>query len=152
VGTILRLQLPGDALGLFSVQEEKLFHLSIGREQVGYLVFQHPARDDAQGGHGWFGSKASRLYQDILFETPYSESCRLKGLIDRISCSAQSAELNQKGISPCGICIKVCPVGEDRKLFGREDGSIYSQRDKHPAEHRAWEHVRRYGGCDLQNE
>jgi epoxyqueuosine reductase QueG len=69
-----------------------------------------------------------------------------QGLTNKKSCSAHSAELNQKGISPCGICIKVCPVGEDRKLFGREDVSIYSRRDKHPAEHRAWEHVRRYGG------
>ena len=69
-----------------------------------------------------------------------------QGLTDKKSCSAHSAELNQKGISPCGICIKVCPVGKDRKLFGREDGSIYSSKDKHPAEHRAWEHVRRYGG------
>jgi len=69
-----------------------------------------------------------------------------QGLTDKKSCAAHSAELAQKGISPCGICIKVCPVGEDRKLFGREAGSIYSPRDKHPAEHRAWEHVRRYGG------
>jgi epoxyqueuosine reductase QueG len=69
-----------------------------------------------------------------------------EGLTDKKSCAAHSAELNQKGISPCGICIKVCPVGEDRKLFGREDGSIYIRKDKFPAEHRAWEHVRRYGG------
>ena len=55
MGTILRLKLPGEALDLFSVPEEKLFHLSIRREQVDYLVFQHPAGDDAQGGHGWFG-------------------------------------------------------------------------------------------------
>jgi len=51
-----------------------------------------------------------------------------------------------EGHLPFGICIKVCPVGEDRKLFGREDGSIYSSKDRFPAEHRAWEHVRRYGG------
>jgi len=69
-----------------------------------------------------------------------------QGLTNKKSCSAHSAELAQKGISPCGICIKVCPVGEDRKLFGREDEGIYSRKDKFPAEHRAWEHVRRYGG------
>jgi len=69
-----------------------------------------------------------------------------EGLTDKAGCTAHSAELNQKGISPCGICIKVCPVGEDRKLFGREDGSIYNREDRFPEEHRAWEHVRRYGG------
>jgi epoxyqueuosine reductase len=69
-----------------------------------------------------------------------------QGLTDRKSCTAHSAELNQQGISPCGICIKVCPVGKDRKLYGREDASIYSRRDRFPEAHNAWEHVRRYGG------
>ena len=76
--------------------------------------------------------------------TPYSESDCLQ--IERISCSAHSAELNLKGISPCGICIKVCPVEEDRKQFRRGGGSIYTLEDWFPAEHRAWVHVRRYGG------
>ncbi|MDD1749344.1 MAG: 4Fe-4S binding protein [Methanothrix sp.] len=69
-----------------------------------------------------------------------------QGLTDKKSCTVHSAELNLRGISPCGICIKVCPVGEDRKLYGRQDGSIYSRKDRFSEEHRAWEHVRKYGG------
>lgn len=69
-----------------------------------------------------------------------------QGLTDKKSCTAHSAELNLLGISPCGICIKVCPVGEDRELYGRKDASIYSRKDRFPEAHRAWEHVRRYGG------
>ncbi len=69
-----------------------------------------------------------------------------QGLTDKKSCTGRSAELNSRGISPCGICIKVCPVGEDRKLFGREDASIYTRKERFPEDHRAWEHVRRYGG------
>jgi len=69
-----------------------------------------------------------------------------QGLTDKKSCTAHSAELNCRGISPCGICIKVCPVGEDRKLYGRQDGSIYSRKDRFTEVHNAWEHVRRYGG------
>jgi epoxyqueuosine reductase QueG len=69
-----------------------------------------------------------------------------QALTDKKSCTARSAELNSRGISPCGICIKVCPVGEDRKLYGRTDASIYSRKDRFPDEHRAWEHVQRYGG------
>ena len=68
------------------------------------------------------------------------------GLTDKKSCAAHSAELNRQGISPCGICIKVCPVGEDRKLFGREDMSIYGDKGRFPELEGAWEHVRRYGG------
>lgn len=69
-----------------------------------------------------------------------------KGLTDKKSCAEHSDELNRQGISPCGICIKVCPVGEDRQLYGRMDASIYSRRDRFPQGHRAWEHVRYYGG------
>ena len=69
-----------------------------------------------------------------------------EGLTDKKNCAEHSAKLASRGISPCGICIKVCPVGEDRKLYGREDASIYSRKDRFPEEHRAWEHVKRYGG------
>lgn len=68
------------------------------------------------------------------------------GLTDKKHCTEHSNELNQKGISPCGICIKVCPVGLDRQLFRREDMSIYSRPDRFVEGHRAWEHVRSYGG------
>ncbi|HII07496.1 MAG TPA: epoxyqueuosine reductase [Methanotrichaceae archaeon] len=69
-----------------------------------------------------------------------------KGLTDKSACSIYSAELNRRGISPCGICIKVCPVGADRELYGREDVSIYAKSERAPELHRAWEHVRSYGG------
>ena len=69
-----------------------------------------------------------------------------EGLTDKKACATYSAALNERYVSPCGICIKVCPVGEDRKLYGRVDSSIYSRRDRFPEEHRAWEHVRKYGG------
>jgi len=66
-------------------------------------------------------------------------------LVDKISCALRSKELRGEYRSPCGICIKVCPVGEDRKVWGREDVSIYDE-DKTPHKYRrAWEHVRRYG-------
>jgi epoxyqueuosine reductase QueG len=69
-----------------------------------------------------------------------------QGLTNKKSCAEHSNELNQKGISPCGICIKVCPVGLDRRLFRREDISIYSRPDRFPEGHRAWEHAQNYGG------
>ncbi|NYT07966.1 MAG: epoxyqueuosine reductase [Methanomicrobiales archaeon] len=62
------------------------------------------------------------------------------------ACASWSAELHRRFISPCGICIKVCPVGEDRRLYGHTDVSVYADPGKDPGLHRAWEHVRRYGG------
>ena len=55
-----------------------------------------------------------------------------QGLTDKKSCTAHSAELNQRGISPCGICIKVCPVGEDRKALRAGGCSIYTRKDRVP--------------------
>ncbi len=70
-----------------------------------------------------------------------------EGITDKISCATRSEALLKRFISPCGLCIKVCPVGEDRRLFRREDPGIYDE-DKNEFDyyHAAWNHVRSYGG------
>lgn len=65
--------------------------------------------------------------------------------VDKISCAKRSAELRDGYRSPCGICIKVCPVGKDRELFGRKNMAIYSTNPEFEKYHKAWEHVRKYG-------
>ncbi len=40
--------------------------------------------------------------------------------MDKKSCAIRSTQLRDEYRSPCGICIKVCPVGKDRELFGRK--------------------------------
>ena len=59
-----------------------------------------------------------------------------EGLTDKAACARNSADLARRHISPCGICIQVCPVGEDRRHYGGEDS-------RH---RRAREHVQKYGG------
>lgn len=68
------------------------------------------------------------------------------GLTDKRACASYSVELNERFVSPCGICIKVCPVGEDRTIYGRDDDSIYTDKDRFAAHHKAWEHARTFGG------
>lgn len=63
------------------------------------------------------------------------------GLTDRSACIAHGDALNARYLSPCGICIKVCPIGDDRRHYQREDMSVYRKGPAPPA----WEHVRRYG-------
>lgn len=65
--------------------------------------------------------------------------------VDKISCAQRSKKLRKEYRSPCGICIKVCPVGEDRKIFNREDISIYDENKTPESYKKAWEHVKRYG-------
>jgi epoxyqueuosine reductase len=68
-----------------------------------------------------------------------------EGITDTLACATMSARLNRRFAAPCGICIKVCPVGEDRKTYHREDTGIYSDKTKSPRLHQSWEHVRNYG-------
>ena len=72
--------------------------------------------------------------------------------IDKTKCTAYSSMLGEKGISPCGVCIKVCPIGEDRKNFNRESLQIYDEtndkKQKNEADEKliqSWKHIRRYG-------
>jgi len=67
-----------------------------------------------------------------------------KNTTDKTACTEYSAILRQRGISPCGNCIRVCPVGSDRVAFG-QDAGIYAKREGNEQYYRAWEHVRRHG-------
>lgn len=68
-------------------------------------------------------------------------------LTDKKACATRSEALVKRYIAPCGNCIRVCPVGEDRTRFSREDPALYDE-DNPAAERyrRAWRHVRSYGG------
>jgi len=68
-----------------------------------------------------------------------------QGLTDKDACTAYSQQLAEKYAAPCGACIKVCPVGEDRKRFERTAADLYSNEEKYPQLHQAWKHVRSYG-------
>lgn len=70
-----------------------------------------------------------------------------RGLTDKGACAARSEALYRRHISPCGLCLRVCPIGEDRRLYARGDPDIYDESDdRFAADHRAWTHVRSYGG------
>ncbi len=63
--------------------------------------------------------------------------------MDKIKCATRSKKLRKEFRSPCGICIKVCPVGNDREIFKRTDMSIYDESNDKLR--RGWDHVRSYG-------
>jgi len=69
-----------------------------------------------------------------------------EGLINKKTCATRSEALSKRFISPCGLCIRVCPVGGDRKVFQREDPELYNEKaQKSDQYHKAWKHVRKYG-------
>ena len=106
---------------------------------------------------------AARLPPDPVMDNPLCTSCMLcvnacpvkaldgreypDGLTDKKNCATRSEALFQRYISPCGLCIKVCPVGRDRMLYQREDPAIYNEESgEFDPYHRAWKHVRSHGG------
>lgn len=67
------------------------------------------------------------------------------------ACAEHHAQLREEHRYPCGICIKVCPVGQDRKIFNSVDIRLYLEEKeaitKNPDDPRyaRWVHVRRHG-------
>jgi len=71
---------------------------------------------------------------------------------DVVICAKQAQYLTRKRRYPCGICIKVCPIGEDRRLYRsrgylpkyRRESELLESDPDNPA-YRSWTHVRKYG-------
>src|SRR5208337_2563035 len=65
---------------------------------------------------------------------------------DKLACATRSEELHRRFLSPCGCCIKVCPVGKDGKQYGRDDMRMYEEKSPVSDPYRrASDHVRSYG-------
>jgi epoxyqueuosine reductase QueG len=65
---------------------------------------------------------------------------------DKVACATRSEELHQRFLSPCGCCIKVCPVGKDREQYGRDDMRMYDEESPVSDPYRrVRNHVRSYG-------
>lgn len=76
---------------------------------------------------------------------------------NRLACARWARALTRHGCYPCGICIKVCPVGEDRSLYGREKALHHykNELDCVPGEcddplHASWMHQRLHGSSLLR--
>ena len=77
---------------------------------------------------------------------------QVKGLFDEEGCLKIHIDLVKKRSFPCGICIKVCPVGEDRTLYKSMDsGNKYRdeksvlEKNRRDSGYSSWEHIRKYG-------
>ena len=68
-----------------------------------------------------------------------------EGLTRKDACTEHNASLARKHASPCGWCIRVCPIGQDRQRFQRTEAGLYEREDVRPELHRSWRHVRSHG-------
>lgn len=78
--------------------------------------------------------------------------------MDKQACTRNGKRLRKAYRNPCGFCIKVCPVGNDRQLFQSTNSHKYlNEREilaQNPAapEYRSWQHLRKYGGYPLEDK
>ncbi len=77
---------------------------------------------------------------------------RYKPDFNSLACAQRAEDLTRRRCYPCGICIKVCPVGNDRKLFNGEKktGLYLAEKDNletyaHSPESQVWNHYRQWG-------
>src|ERR1035437_9650617 len=55
---------------------------------------------------------------------------RIAADFDAIACTVYHQKLFAESRFPCGVCVKVCPIGEDRKLYKHTGGADYLREQK----------------------
>jgi epoxyqueuosine reductase QueG len=78
--------------------------------------------------------------------------------VDASACATNHKRLRAAFRDPCGFCHKVCPVGEDRALFGSTDTQKYFDeaavlaQNPFAPQYQDWLHIRKYGGLPLPED
>lgn len=74
------------------------------------------------------------------------------GDMNKNSCAKYHAQLREAYRFPCGVCIKVCPVGKDRKLYNSKNMARYHSNGSEKQEQKSWKHCQRYGSKPLEGK
>jgi epoxyqueuosine reductase QueG len=77
----------------------------------------------------------------------FTSTRKLIADMDKRKCAEYHAELKAKYRYPCGVCIKVCPIGKDRKLYGMNKEKYLQEKNNavNPEEYSDWIHIRNHG-------
>ena len=91
-----------------------------------------------------------KLCQKCCPTSAFTTTDTLIANMDKYKCAKYHAQLKSEYHYPCGVCIKVCPVGYDRKLYGDNTKKYLNEKeiiDKDPdaTEYSAWTHIRSFG-------
>ncbi|GHT30216.1 4Fe-4S ferredoxin [Bacteroidia bacterium] len=70
--------------------------------------------------------------------------------MDKHNCSIYHQQLKQRFCYPCGVCIKVCPIGNDRKLYGQPTQKYLKEKkdlgkEVNSNDYPDWTHIRNFG-------
>lgn len=70
--------------------------------------------------------------------------------MDKFKCAEYHAQLKNEYHYPCGVCIKVCPIGKDKKLYGNNSIKYLNEKnelnqDPSANKYSDWVHIRSFG-------
>ncbi len=92
---------------------------------------------------------------DVLQEEP--DQTGYYFTLDAVGCAKWAEELTRRRCYPCGVCTKVCPIGQDRELYQEKNMSKKYLREKealkkdiNDPEYKAWNHLRSYGSWAIK--
>jgi epoxyqueuosine reductase QueG len=74
--------------------------------------------------------------------------------MNKTKCAEYHAKLRAAYRYPCGVCIKVCPIGEDRKIYGQNEEKYLHETERiaegtDTVEYSGWIHCRSFGSKEI---
>jgi epoxyqueuosine reductase QueG len=75
--------------------------------------------------------------------------------MNKSKCALYHKKLRELFRYPCGVCIKVCPVGKDRELYGKKQKIYLNEKtvlkqNPYSPEYADWTHIRSFGSNPLE--
>ncbi|AGK95951.1 epoxyqueuosine reductase [Clostridium pasteurianum] len=75
--------------------------------------------------------------------------------MNKTRCAEYHAKLKSAYCYPCGVCIKVCPIGDDRKIYGYDSKKYLNERKAlekniNDPEYAGWVHCRDHGSNPIE--
>ena len=91
-----------------------------------------------------------KLCQKCCPTSAFTTTQSLIANMDKSKCAEYHAKLKNDYRYPCGVCIKVCPIGHDRKLYGNNtkkylNEKIIINQNSDASEYSDWKHIRSFG-------
>lgn len=87
----------------------------------------------------------------------YTTTDNLIADMEKKKCAEYHAKLKAAFAYPCGVCIKVCPIGEDRKIYGQNAKKYLQEKEvlargTDTEEYAGWIHCRAHGSNQVKTD
>jgi epoxyqueuosine reductase QueG len=98
-----------------------------------------------------------KLCQKCCPTASFADTGQPVAAMDKHKCALYHKELKEQYRYPCGVCIKVCPVGADRERYGTNTRKYLHEKEAlstNPQDqaYADWIHIRTFGSVNSNNK